>query len=293
MSYSDISRRKIIPVISGKHFAEKLTYPYLPLLLDEVLISYPYADNPDLQLPDVDIWVDSGSFGLIRYGGGIFTCDDDTTGIKLNFNSEVMEITPMMLLDLQEKIASTAFTMDIPALSGITTPEDALEKSVLNACWALENRRKRNMRLYASIGVCENFQIWKKYVQRLAEEDFDGIAVGGLVPLIKKPGFVKKVISELLSVWGMDRPVHVFGLSKIPEDISEKCTITSDSSTWIRYAASGKDTEGHLIIADPSSIEIFHCALNNLAAIGGKGLSTNMFRGIKTALINTQENPGR
>ena len=65
----------------------------------------------------------------------------------------IEQLTPWEVLDFQEKHADIAFTLDFP----IPPKTEAQERqkrhalTIANALWALRNRRRKEMRLYAVI----------------------------------------------------------------------------------------------------------------------------------------------
>jgi helicase len=57
------------------------------------------------------------------------------------------------VLDLQERIADVAFTLDFPIPPGMDAKEAAKRQklTIANAHWAIENRRRTDLRLYGVV----------------------------------------------------------------------------------------------------------------------------------------------
>ncbi|MBU1221476.1 hypothetical protein KKF34_17255 [Myxococcota bacterium] len=274
-----------IPVISGIHYTEKLLWPYLPLTIKEVLISYPYACRSGSTFPDVRIFLDSGSYGYLAYGGTLKRDDCDTTSVILKFGDTEFPIRATELLDYQEKHAYVAFTLDIPvrASDDDKTVTIRYEESLNNALFALSQRRKRSMKLYASISAHPSLPLMRRHIEKLRDEDFDGLAVGALLQYRRDKILMEKIIGDIMDLWD-DRPVHFFGLTTIPHILTNS-EITTDSSTWIKLALSGKAVGSDKIIESPSRLEIIHLALYNLCKISGRQLDAGAAMAMRTTLL--------
>ena len=89
----------------------------------------------------------------------------------------------MDVLELQERIADVAFTLDFPIPPGMDAMEAHRRQhlTIANALWALQNRRRHEMPLYACVQAWDPMSA-SACAERLALEPFDGLALGGMVP---------------------------------------------------------------------------------------------------------------
>jgi len=215
--------------------------------------------------------------------------------IEIDTEDGEERIDPASVLDLQERLADVAFTLDfpIPPRMDKATAHRRMELTIANAHWALENRRRRDLPLYACVQAADadNARVCARAYRDTA---FDGTAIGGLVPRARDPdtviAIVKAVRNEL-----PDRPLHVFGLGK-PELVRmlfEAGVDSVDSSAYVKLAADGRlwsNPEFHL--ADPSPTERLHLALCNLAVANGETLPLSLAGVVfSTELLTATEHP--
>jgi tRNA-guanine family transglycosylase len=172
------------------------------------------------------------------------------------------------VLEFQEEHADVAFTLDfpIPPSSEAYQAKRRQTLSISNAIWAINNRRRKEMRLYACI------QAWdaksaSSCASALAEHPFDGFAIGGLVPRSRDWKLIEGIVSAVLSQI-KDRPLHVFGLGK-PETTQRLFGMgvdSVDSSSYVKLAAEGKRwSDPSITVVDPSTPELLRLAIQNLA----------------------------
>ena len=263
-----------IPVTTfGNHFPlDPLVRPYLPLLAQAAMVSYPYAQGPvpSLRIP---LFVDSGGFACLLPGGRVE--EEDGLGVLVieREGEEAKRIHPRDVLDLQERIADVAFTLDFPCPPGLESGEARRRVSLshANSLWALRNRRRKDLPLFAGVqGLgTRNYQ---ESAQALAREPFEGFAIGGLVPRARDREAVLDIVRCVRSEVG-DRPVHVFGLGH-PDLLAllfRNDADSADSSSYLRQAADGlvwggRGPRGR----DLSTTERLLLALRNLAVACGK-----------------------
>jgi len=264
-----------IPVTTfgNKYPLDKLIQPYLPRLSDAVMVSYHYARQMEKRLP-LPIMVDSGGFASlfknaqIRRVGGLGV-------IEIERDGEVERITPQQVLELQEEVADVAFTLDFPIPPG-TAKREATKRlglTIRNAHWALDNRRRRDLPLYACV------QAWdvasaRDCAEAYRQSEFDGLAIGGLVPRARDAALVTALVSEVRDV-ASDKPLHVFGIGS-PDLVAELYRIgvdSVDSSGYVKLAADGRrwDEDAYLRpVATP--MDRLHLALCNLAMASSRSL---------------------
>lgn len=248
---------------------DELVRPYLPRLSPAMMVSYHYAKDRDLsERPKLPLLVDSGGFSAlfkdakIRRRNGLGCIErtiDGTTHL----------LTPLEALELQERIADVAFTLDFPIPPGTRPAEARLRQAltIANAHWALANRRRTDLPLYACV------QAWDATSARACAGEyagcpFEGLAIGGLVPRARDPDAVLGIVDAVRGEIG-DRPLHVFGLGK-PEIVAELFqhgVDSVDSSSYVKLAVDGRQWgRPEVAIADPSPADRLHLALCNLAA---------------------------
>jgi tRNA-guanine family transglycosylase len=259
---------------------DDLVRPYLTRLAPAVMVSYHYArqmaSEPRLPLLRLPLLVDSGGFALLSQetiiveerGLGVLTIHRE--------GDETETYHPRDVLDLQERIADVAFTLDFPIPPGTPEPEAQRRQrlTIANALWASENRRRRDLPLFACV------QAWDAQSARVCagayhNRGFDGIAIGGLVPRLRDKESVLSIIRAVREVVGLEMPLHAFGVGK-PETVAwlyANGVDCVDSSAYVQWAAEGR------LWGDPSfslqeltATERLHLALCNLAMASGSAL---------------------
>jgi queuine/archaeosine tRNA-ribosyltransferase len=264
-----------IPVTTygGKYPLDDLLRPYLPRLAPAVMVSHYYARRMDSP-PRVPLWVDSGGFVSLREGARVL--EQGRLGmIEVQEEAGPVVLHPREVLDLQEEIADVAFTLDFPVPPG-TEPSEArrrLELTIANAEWARDNRRRRDLPLYACVQGWD-VESARECARAYATAGFEGAAVGGLVPRVRDRKLVLSMVEAVRQEIG-DLPLHVFGLGKpdMVEDLFGAGVDSVDSSAYVQLAAEGRLwSDSTLTIPDPSPTDRLHLALCNLAYATGKTL---------------------
>jgi helicase len=231
-----------IPVTTfgNKYPLDNLVRPYLPRLSQAMMVSFHYAQQIH-EKPRLPLFVDSGGFAslfeatriVIQKGLGVLRTE-------INGKKEILH--PAEVLELQEKIADVAFTLDFPIPPRMDEKEarKRQKSTIANAHWAVMNRRRKDLLLYAVV------QGWDAESAKLCAKEyknsgFDGIAVGGLVPRIKNLSLITEIIEAVRNEIG-DLPLHVFGLGKpeIVEKLYAYGVDSIDSSSYVKMAADGK-----------------------------------------------------
>ncbi len=196
--------------------------------------------------------------------------------VEIDTDAGAELLHPVDVLDVQEAKADVAFSLDFPVPPGAPADEALwkTELSIRNAIWALSNRRRKDLPLYASVPVTDDLGALGAVIRDLASEGFDGIALGGLVPRARNVEFIKKAV-ETARAAAEDLPMHAFGIGK-PQLVRELFTMgidSVDSSSYVRKAVEGKMWHGleEVTVEDPTPLERLHIALCNLAnATGAK-----------------------
>jgi helicase len=257
-----------IPVTTfgDKYPLDDLIRPYLPRLASAVMVSLHYARQMK-QRPRLPLMIDSGGFACLMKDTVLES--EFGLGVLVKATEEGTErVHPADVLDFQEENADIAFTLDFPIPPG--TPSDEakrrLDLTIANAVWALENRRRRDLILYACV------QGWdiESYIQcakACTHYDFDGIAIGGLVPRLHDRDNLFKIVKSIRKLIP-DKPLHVFGVGK-PEIVAKLFHLgvqSVDSSSYVKLAADGKAWgQPDFYLPDASAIERLHLAIYNLA----------------------------
>ena len=263
-----------VTTFGGKYPLDRLIRPYLPRLCQGILASHHYAahldDHPE-EHPGVPLFIDSGGFALLFEGSKV-TKQNDVFSIKTHGGDQ---ITPDQVLEQQMRHAEIGATLDFPIPPKC---ESALERNqrfkatLTNAEWALRNNRRADLLLYASL------QCWdadsareaaRAYTQmKHHDRNFAGIAIGGMVPRLRDPDYVRGVIEAVRAEWS--GPIHVFGVGSpaMVRNCLEWGADSTDSSSFAKYAASGRHLNPRLATvpeAQLTPLGRMQLALRNIA----------------------------
>jgi tRNA-guanine family transglycosylase len=276
-----ISFPAYIPVTTfgTKYPLDSLIRPYLPRLAPAVMVSYYYARQmmEPLRLP---LMVDSGGFASLFEGSRIVRQSGlGVLHVRRNQKSET--IHPSEVLELQETIADVAFPLDFPIPPGADLKEARRRQqlTIANAQWALANRRRKDLPLFAPV------QAWdaesaRESARQYRGAGFDGIAIGGLVPRARDLGAVLAIIEAVRNEVN-DLPLHVFGLGKpeVIEALYQAGVDSVDSSSYVKLAADGRLwSKPDYRIIEPTPSDRLHLALCNLATATGQTLPLSAAR---------------
>lgn len=263
-----------IPVTTfgSKYPLDNLIRPYLPRLAKSIMVAYHYAKQiqsrtvSKLNLP---LMVDSGGFACLLPGTEIQ--EEFGLGKIVMPNAEGSapeEVTPLGVLELQESVAEIAFTLDFPCPPNLDRVEAERRQAltIANAKWAIRNRRRRDMPLFACVQAwdAESAQVC---IRAYRELPFEGIAIGGLVPRARDIQSVIAIVDAVVAE-ADGRPVHAFGMGKpgLVRRLFEHGVTSVDSSAYVKLAAEGRWWgDERLRIHDPAPLERLHLALCNLA----------------------------
>jgi helicase len=255
---------------------DALIHPYLPRLSSAIMVSAHYA-RPLLTSGErfpLPILVDSGGFVSLFEKAQIQTVKGLGV-LRLQHPEKIETITPQDILQLQEDIADVAFTLDFPIPPGMALREARRRQklTIANALWALDNRRRTDLPLFACI------QAWDEASARVCAQAykgcaFDGIAIGGLVPRAQDTSLVLAIV-EAVRAELPELPLHVFGLGK-PDSVERLFAAgvdSVDSSAYVQMAADGRLWSNPTYrLRDPSPTDRLHLALCNLATATGRTL---------------------
>jgi tRNA-guanine family transglycosylase len=269
-----------IPVTTygDKYPLDHLVRPFLPRLAHAVMVSYHYAKQAK-EHPGIPMMVDSGGFAsLFEWATAEETDGLGTIRIRASDESGASPevISPGSVLDFQEQVADIAFTLDFPIPPSLASSEGEmrLDLTVRNAKWAIRNRRRRDMPLYACVQGWD-LESYRRCAESYVDEAFEGIAIGGLVPRMKDTELLASIVTEVRALHPA-KPLHVFGLGQ-PQLVSTLFSLgvdSVDSSAYIKLAAEGKawgSRPGNLL-SDLSPLDRMHLALANLATASQRAL---------------------
>jgi len=262
-----------IPVTTygGKYPLDDLIRPYLSRLAPAVMVSHHYAQtmkNP----PRVPLLIDSGGFAALfensrvveRRGLGVLETDST--------DGETSVLDPKSVLEFQEEHADVAFTLDFPIPPGLDVAEAKKRQylTIANALWAIKNRRRKDLKLYACVQAWDPGSAHDCACQ-YAGTAFDGVGIGGLVPRVRRLDLIHDMVAAVREVVP-DLPLHVFGLGK-PEVVAQLFdwgVDSVDSSAYVRAAADGKAWDVSEVPVNCATHDRLFLALRNVAFAANK-----------------------
>lgn len=264
----EIALPAYIPVTTfGKKYPlDELVRPYLRRLAPAVMVSFHYARQMR-ERPNLPMLIDSGGFASLFRGASVIR--EQGLGVLQRESEEGRErLHPRDVLDFQENHADVAFTLDFPIPPNFDREERSKrwKLSIANAHWALANRRRRQMPLFACVQGWD-LDSYRVCAREYAGVPFEGIAIGGLVPRAQDRDQVLRIVGAVREEIP-DRPLHVFGLGK-PELVGRLFDLgvqSVDSSAYVKLAADGRlwGTPSFRL-PDASPAERLNLALCNLA----------------------------
>lgn len=250
---------------------DALIQPYLPRLAPALMVSFHYAQQMTT-IPRLPLFVDSGGFASLFEKSKIVEARGLGT-LEIEGSDGTNSWHPRDVLELQERIAEVAFTLDFPVSpnTSVAEAQRRQELTIANALWAIQNRRRADLKLYACV------QAWDVKSARMCTKSyvghgFDGLAIGGLVPRARTWDLVLGIVRAVREEIGPELPLHVFGLGK-PETVTQlyaEGVDSVDSSAYVQLAAEGKLWGEPLpVFSEPTTTDRLHLALCNLATATG------------------------
>ena len=260
------------------------------------MVSYHYARQMT-DRPRLPLMVDSGGFASLfqnakvikRQGVGV---------IEISTDQGTDTINPSEVIELQEQIADVAFSLDFPIPPGQEkrAAKKRLNLTIDNAFWAIENRRRRDLPLFACVQGWDE-ESYLDCARAYESSAFEGIAIGGLIPRMRNEEFVLNLVKRI-RVIHPTKHIHVFGIGQpeLVKKLFEHGIDSVDSSTYVKMAAEGRlwgNRSRRLNTESPT--ERLHLAICNLAAatnhalpVGLSGIrySTSSLESITDALPN-------
>jgi tRNA-guanine family transglycosylase len=262
-----------VTTFGDRYPLDDLIRPYLRRLAPALMVSFYYAKQMK-EKPNLPLLIDSGGFASLFRGSKVIK----KVGlgiIETKTEDGVERVEALEVLDFQEEVADIAFTLDfpIPPDSSRSEATKRMDLTIANAHWALANRRRKDMPLFACV------QAWdadsaKSCAEAYALENFDGIAIGGLVPRARNIDVVYSIVDAVREAIP-DKPIHVFGLGKpdIVNGLYNRGVQSVDSSSYVKLTANGRLwTDPTARYVELSQTDRLHLAICNLAAATGKTL---------------------
>ena len=213
---------------SESFWEEHSPYSYKRFLVTAYFFHQFENFRKDLRIPDdVNIIGDSGGFQNATIDG---------------------ILNPIKVLRWQETNCQIGLTFDFPFLKddNAKTRSTKQLKTVQNAYLAAKHRKKRaDFKLFAVLqgqSYDELINIIKMYETMGNIEEFDGFAIGGLVPLAGNTALITQIITTFTHLMSKhNKPLHYFGLSgkdtiPIILYLSSKLPfeVTFDSSSYVQ-----------------------------------------------------------
>lgn len=223
----DESRFKLDPFIR----------PFLFRFSPIALVSFLYAES--LKRSDISLFLDSGGFAGALDGARFQEYDDR---IELVLGDETT-IRPDDILNLAE---TTPQIKIVASLDCFIPPELELEEAQRRLNWGLRNvrfmierRQRSDLQIFGSLQAW-NYQSAEAGAIALREMGVNGIALGGMVPRVKRPEFWEIVQGAIAGAGEL--PVHVFGMGApdVVERLFKLGVWSVDSAGYIRQSASAR-----------------------------------------------------
>lgn len=222
-----------VTTFGGKYALDEVLRPYLPRFAPALMASHYYAQGLEKsKRPQHPMFIDSGGFASLFEDAVI----EDYSKLACIRTKDGTELHPASVLSFQEEWADVGATLDF--LISPTMPEEEAKRrqalTIKNALWAAKHRANRNMRLFASL------QAWDaesagRIMKTLVEHDFDGWALGGMVPRVRDPRTIFKIVDAIREV-DNTRPLHVFGIGNpgLLRALFERGVDSADSSSFLQ-----------------------------------------------------------
>jgi tRNA-guanine family transglycosylase len=146
------------------------------------------------------------------------------------------------VLAIQESKAEIGATLDFIVTPSMDESEARFrqEITIRNAHWALRHRQRKELSLYASVQAWDR-QSAERIMHDFADHEFDGFALGGMIPRLSKPDQILEIVQSIRKVDSV-RPLHVFGVGvpSLMRRLFGAGVSSTDSSTYVRQAISGR-----------------------------------------------------
>jgi len=255
-----------VTTFGEKYPLDDLVRPYLPRLAPAIMVSLHYARQMK-ERPTMPMLIDSGGFASLFEGARVLA--QRGLGVLETVHDQKAEVLhPRDVLEFQEQHADLAFTLDFPVPPSMDPEEGKrrVELTIANARWALQNRRRKDLLLYACVQGWD-VDSFRACAKAYAGLPFDGLAIGGMVPRVSDFKSVLEIV-DAVRAEVPNKPLHVFGLGKpgLVDTLFKRGVQSVDSSSYVKLAADGRLWGQPAVkLGDASPTERLQLALCNLA----------------------------
>jgi tRNA-guanine family transglycosylase len=224
-----------VTTFGGNFPLDEVVRPYLHRFSPAVMVSHFYAK--DITPQKGPVFIDSGGFSSLFKDSRSIHLADDTWGIQ---SRDGTFITPASVLQFQEEHSDLAATLDfiISPDASAQNGRSLQDRTIANAKWALSHRKQSKMKLYASLQAWDR-ESMQRMLTPLLPLAFDGFALGGMVPRIRKPKLIFEIVTAFREL-EPQRPLHLFGIGvpRLVKALFDHGVSSVDSSNFVQQAAS-------------------------------------------------------
>ncbi len=222
-----------VTTFGGKYPLDEILRPYLPRFSPALMVSHFYAqDLEKAKRPQCPLFIDSGGFASLFEDAVI----EDYSELACIRTKDGTELHPASVLSFQEEWADVGATLDFLISPTMTKAECRRRQdlTIKNAVWTVRHRTNRNMRLFASLQAWDGDSA-RQIMRELVEHDFDGWALGGMVPRAREPRVIFEIVEAIRRI-DSTRPLHVFGMGQpmIMRALFERGVDSTDSSSFLQ-----------------------------------------------------------
>ncbi|PWU14401.1 MAG: hypothetical protein C5B50_17645 [Verrucomicrobia bacterium] len=234
-----------VTTFGGAFPLDVVARPYLSRFAPALMASHYYAQSMKKpERPNHPLFVDSGGFASLFEGSSVEE-HGDMACICTKYGKP---LHPAEVLTFQQEYADIGATLDFLIPPG-TDEQEAKHKqglTIKNALWAAGHHVvESSMRLFASLQAW-NAESAKQITEKLAALNFDGFALGGMVPRVRTPKVIFEIIGAIREI-ETDRPLHVFGIGnpKLIRALFEQGVDSVDSSSFLQNAVNKRYLDPH------------------------------------------------
>ena len=266
----DVHLPAYMPVTTygSKYPLDRVLQPFLPRFADMVMVNQLYAREITHE-PKLPVFIDSGGFAALFMGSEVVERPDGTAKIISTGEGDVkLEVSPESALEVQNRWADFAATLDIPVpprIDDVSERARRMRLTLANALWARTAPLRAGMLMFGSVQGwdTESYADCAAAMKRMGYEHF---AIGGMVPRSSNVTLLVTITKAVRATVGQVGMVHVFGIGE-PNAVAalfEAGATSVDSSSYVKTAASGQRWDGTVTPEQPTRLERAQMALANL-----------------------------
>lgn len=259
-----------VTTFGGEFPLDEVIRPFLTRHAKALMVSFHYARaiSPRFTPP---LFIDSGGFAVLLPGARIVESEDGLGVIERDDpeSGGVVTTHPDEVMALQARHARFGCPLDFPIPPGLEDPAERERRQRLtlaNARHALGLDRPAGLGLFGPVQGWD-VESYLKCAEALLAMGYEHLAIGGLVPRLGDQALVEGIVRGVRGLQQEDAGLHLFGVGK-PEFIAAALgwgATSTDSSSYVRAAASGISWDGAELPDDPSALERAHVAIGNAA----------------------------